>query len=404
MSTVQRLPGRPGNLTTEQETKLKELWAEASRVFGLTTTPGPSSSDSTDTKSIEKKKSGRFGLLSRKSTNKSTDPDNTDDKFNQNKDYQDAIANQTPDELRKSFWGLVKADHPDALMLRFLRARKWDVQNALIMLVSTIHWRSTEMDVDELVFSGEEGAAKAADDGTIKQLRMGKAFVHGTDKQGRPICVIRSRLHHAKDQNEESMERFTILLMESTRLMLKEPADTATIIMDLNGFSMANMDYTPLKFIIKCFEAHYPESLGVCLVHKAPWVAQGIWKIVKGWLDPVVASKIHFTNSQADLEQFISPNHIYTELGGTQKWEYTYIEPVAGENFKLADSTTREKLLAERNVIEAKFEEATKKWVAGVDTKQEREALAAELQHQYWALDPYVRARTVYDRLGLLHE
>lgn len=34
-------------------------------------------------------------------------------------------------------------------------------------------------------------------------------------------------------------------------------------------------DYTPLKFMIKCFEANYPESLGSVLVHKAPWVFQG---------------------------------------------------------------------------------------------------------------------------------
>ena len=39
---------------------------------------------------------------------------------------------------------------------------------------------------------------------------------------------------------------------------------------------MSNMDYTPVKFLIKAFEAHYPESLGVCLVHKAPWIFQGI--------------------------------------------------------------------------------------------------------------------------------
>lgn len=38
---------------------------------------------------------------------------------------------------------------------------------------------------------------------------------------------------------------------------------------------MANMDYTPVKFMIKCFEANYPESLGTVLVHNAPWVFQG---------------------------------------------------------------------------------------------------------------------------------
>lgn len=34
-------------------------------------------------------------------------------------------------------------------------------------------------------------------------------------------------------------------------------------------------DYPPVKFMIKCFEANYPESLGAVLVHNAPWIFQG---------------------------------------------------------------------------------------------------------------------------------
>ena len=30
-----------------------------------------------------------------------------------------------------------------------------------------------------------------------------------------------------------------------------------------------------MKFMIKVFEANYPESLGVVLVHKSPWIFQG---------------------------------------------------------------------------------------------------------------------------------
>jgi hypothetical protein len=51
---------------------------------------------------------------------------------------------------------------------------------------------------------------------------------------------------------------------------------TQCIVFDMTGFSMANMDYTPVKFMIKCFEANYPESLGAVLVHKAPWLFQGM--------------------------------------------------------------------------------------------------------------------------------
>ena len=45
----------------------------------------------------------------------------------------------------------------------------------------------------------------------------------------------------------------------------------------MTDFSLANMDYAPVKFMIKCFEANYPESLGAVLVHKAPWIFQGLY-------------------------------------------------------------------------------------------------------------------------------
>jgi hypothetical protein len=172
------------------------------------------------------------------------------------------------------------------------------------------------------------------------------------------------------------------------------------------------MDYTPVKFLIKCFEAHYPESLGVCLVHKAPWVFQGlfprkcmltvgIWAIIKNWLDPVVASKIHFTRSSADLEKFIPRSRIVKELEGDEQFEWKYIEPVPGENDTMKDTATRDKIQTERDGMVRRFEESTRKWIAGEEgAGKARDEIAEELNVNYWKLDPYVRARTVYDRAG----
>jgi len=170
---------------------------------------------------------------------------------------------------------------------------------------------------------------------------------------------------------------------------------------------MANMDYAPVKFMIKCFEANYPESLGVVLVHKAPWIFQGIWKIIKGWLDPVVASKVHFTNSEEDLEQFVPKSHIIKELGGEENWEYKYIEPVPSENSKMEDTEIRDKLFTEREAIVKEYEKATLSWIHGEDEdldtiKAKRNDLAKELRDNYWATDPYLRARSYYDRSGVI--
>jgi len=157
--------------------------------------------------------------------------------------------------------------------------------------------------------------------------------------------------------------------------------------------------------MIKCFEANYPESLGVVLVHKAPWVFQGIWHIIKNWLDPVVASKIHFTKSLDELQTFIAPSHIITELGGEDPWSYNYIESSPAENDAMNDTATRDKLLEERANVVKEFETATQEWIqnsAAPPVLQKRSALAEQLRTGYWKLDPYVRARTVYDRNGLI--
>lgn len=159
--------------------------------------------------------------------------------------------------------------------------------------------------------------------------------------------------------------------------------------------------------MIKCFEANYPESLGVVLVHKAPWLFQGIWKIIRGWLDPVVASKVHFTNNTQEMSAFVPESQIIKELTGPEQWEYNYIEPVPGEDDKMKDTETRDKLLEARKQTVKQYEDATLEWIHdnGKDEKIKgrRNELANQLRDEYWKIDPYIRARSYYDRVGLLN-
>ncbi|KTW31580.1 hypothetical protein T552_00218 [Pneumocystis carinii B80] len=307
------------------------------------------------------------------------------------------------------FWEMVKMDHPDVVLLRFLRARKWDTSKSFIMLATTVYWRK-EIGVEEILRKGEAGAIETGDDAFMKQLRLGKSFIQGVDRENRPICYIRTHLHRAGEQPDLTIHQYTILLMESARLMITYPVQTATILFDLTKFSLKNMDYIPIKFLIKCFEAHYPESLGICIIHKAPWVFQGIWKVIKTWLDPVVVKKVCFTNSNEDLEVYIKDTEIIKELGGKKDWEYKYIEPKENENIKMQDILTKERLLLERKNIINSFEQLTIKWIKESDIAQsdllleQRNFLAKNIESNYWQLDPYIRARTFYDRTGSIFQ
>ena len=158
--------------------------------------------------------------------------------------------------------------------------------------------------------------------------------------------------------------------------------------------------------MIKCFEANYPESLGAILVYKAPWIFSGIWKIIKGWLDPVVASKIHFCSGESELEQYIDRKHMLKELGGDYDWEYKYQPPVEGENERMKDTETRDKLMGERRAIADEYDALTLAWARDndADAAKKRGELVKKFQDNYWKLAPYVRARSLWDRTGVLGE
>lgn len=170
----------------------------------------------------------------------------------------------------------------------------------------------------------------------------------------------------------------------------------------MTDFSLSNMDYSPVKFMIKCFEANYPESLGSVLVYKAPWVFSGIWKIIKGWLDPVVASKIHFASDVHELEEWIPRSQIMKELGGDEDYTYEYIDPVEGENSQMANTSSRDKIASERAELSKSYESDTLTWAHGEDRGEGRGRLAERLAENYWRIDPYIRAKSLYDRQGVL--
>ena len=258
-------PGRPGNLTPEQEEKLRKLWQYIFQVCAVGQEQSSSSAENAPAAEAEKsqdadkkEKKSRMSLFSRKSKkdsdgasssgDSSAPPgarvvlhlkDGDNDKYGQTKQFYDTLASQSPQSIRDTIWSMIKHDNPDALVLRFLRARKWDVERALIMLVSTMSWRMSEMKVDDDIMRNGEGAAWAAEKNSedanekklahdfMTQIRKGISYVHGVDKQGRPLCFVNVRLHRQGEQAEEALERYTVYLIETCRMLLQPPVDTA---------------------------------------------------------------------------------------------------------------------------------------------------------------------------------
>ena len=90
-----------------------------------------------------------------------------------------------------ALWTLIAMDDPDSIMLRFLRARKWNSNAASAMLAACIKWR-LEFDVAAVVEKGEEGAKDTP--GFLNQFRQGKTYTQGFDLYGRPVRTLSTLL------------------------------------------------------------------------------------------------------------------------------------------------------------------------------------------------------------------
>jgi hypothetical protein len=338
------------------------------------------------------------------------------------KQLQKIMMIVTPDEIREGLLNGLKIDHPDALLLRFLRAKKWDVGKAFILFLDSIVLRTKVWHVDdEILLRGELYAIKQIRSSDprkrrlgseyIRPFRNGKSFIHGVDRAGRPIVTTRVRYHIPSEQSAKMTCQYILQSIETSRLLLKHPLETTTLVFDLTGFSLANMDFSQVKFIIQCVQDIYPGSIGLILIHNAPKIFAALWRIIKGWMNADLVSKTHFTMNVNDLERFISRDQIPKELGGNENWEYRYVEPSLNEDEKLHDFSTRSTILADRLALAEQFQDATmtwlwtsslRDWIGTAAATCRRDELIEKLRLNYWRLDPYIRARTQLDRTGVI--
>ena len=293
-------------------------------------------------------------------------------------------------------------DNPDMILLRWLRARKWDIKSALQQFLDTIKWRH-EWGVKELLAKGEIDLCE-------DEIITGKSYFMGHDRAGRPINYVSVRDHIKGQFPLESTEKLTVLTMETGRKLLESPNESVTVVFDMTGFGLRNMDYQHLKFLINLLQNFYPESFALGLIINSPWIFNGCWYIIKPWLDPVVESKIHFINNLDGLTQFIDPSVLPKRLNGTQP-DFTYIPPTDEDLAMLTALRNDEqgKLKAEQAHREAvqKYLDVTRRWARDDEADnvlEERTKARKELKDAFEQLVPYINTRTHYHRIGAINE
>ncbi|KAL6246016.1 cytosolic factor, phosphatidylinositol/phosphatidylcholine transfer protein [Rhinocladiella similis] len=210
-------------------------------------------------------------------------------------------------------------------LLRFLRARKFNVELSKQMFIKNEQWRK-EFGVDDLVRNFDYKEKPDV-------FKYYPQYYHKTDKDGRPVYIEsygnidlnamykitsaeRMVQNLVVEYEKVADPRLPACSRKSGKLL-----ETCCTIMDMKGVGVTKIPsvYGYLRSVSAISQDYYPERLGKLYIINAPWGFSSVFSVVKSFLDPITVAKIHVLGSgyQSDLLKQVPAENLPKQFGGT---------------------------------------------------------------------------------------
>jgi len=212
----------------------------------------------------------------------------------------------------------------DLYLLRFCRARKFDLEKTFLMFSNFIQWRiDNQVDTIE-TFQFPE------------LLEVKKYYIHGyhkTDKLGRPIYIEQTcKLNVTELFKATSEERLVKYYVKEYEKLLKVrfPScskekgtliDRSLTIMNVEGIGLSLLVGQTKKFLklaADIAQDYYPEMLGTMFLINSSFAFNLVWSVAKGFIDAKTVAKFNLEKSkyQPKLLELVDEENLPSFFGG----------------------------------------------------------------------------------------
>ncbi|RZC62664.1 hypothetical protein C5167_024419 [Papaver somniferum] len=236
---------------------------------------------------------------------------------------EEQVPPPPPEEV--SIYGipLLADERSDVILLKFLRARDFNVKQALTMLKNVVQWRK-ETKIEELL---EEDLGNEFEKAV---------YMDGCDKEGHPVCY--NVFGELSNKDLEKFLKWRIQFLEkSIRKLDYAPGGICTLV-QVNDLKNARGPFQEIRAAIKhvaLLQDNYPEFVAKQIFINVPWWYLAVNRMMSPFLSQRTKSKFVFAGPSKTTDtlcKYIAPERLAVAYGGAYK---------EGEHeFSTADSVT----------------------------------------------------------------
>ncbi|KAK1615858.1 hypothetical protein QYE76_021375 [Lolium multiflorum] len=204
------------------------------------------------------------------------------------------LMDQVEAPLRRSFQN-VHQGHPRETMLRFLKAREWNVSKAHKMLVESLNWR-IQNEIDSVL----ERPILPVD--LYRSIRGSQLVgLSGYTKEGLPVFGIgvgqstydKASVHYYVQSHIQINEYRDRIILPMLTKKFGRPITTCIKILDMTGLKLSAMSQMKmLSSISTVDDLNYPEKSETYYIVNVPYIFSACWKVVKPLLQERTKKKV----------------------------------------------------------------------------------------------------------------
>ncbi|KAH7546951.1 hypothetical protein FEM48_Zijuj01G0255500 [Ziziphus jujuba var. spinosa] len=204
------------------------------------------------------------------------------------------LMEEVDEPLKNTFWNMHQG-YPNETLVRFLKARDWNVGKAHKMLIDCLQWR-IQNEIDNIL------AKPIIPTDLYRAVRDSQLVgLSGYSKEGLPVIAVGVGLstydkasvnYYMQSHIQMNEYRDRVILPSATRKHGRH-IGTCIKVLDMTGLKLSKLGHIKLVTDISTIDdLNYPEKTDTYYIVNAPYVFSACWKVVKPLLQERTRRKI----------------------------------------------------------------------------------------------------------------